>query len=718
MRALLPCCLGLLLPGLAHAEGEAAVVRVAEAVGPVRVDGVLDEASWARAEPVTEFLRYEPTKGGPPPGQTEVRFLQDETTLYIGMKVTGADYDVRGRISEREDVNADDQIGVYLDTFADAQSAYIFYINARGIQQDARYSTTGFSMSWDAVFTTKGRLTDDGYVIEMALPFRSIRYPRGEGPQTWRVSLTRKIPAEGAKYVSPYRERGAPRFMAQAASLEGVRPAPRGAGLELIPGLTVLQGAAPPEEGGAPEWQGLDPLGAVVRPSLDLRYGLSPNIGLAATANPDFSQVEVDETPVSLNQRFAFFFSERRPFFLDGVEYFNDRMDTLYSRSIVDPVYGLKVSGEEQGWGLGLLQAVDRAPQASVHEAGAPGFDAEDVEGQWASSSLLRVTRDTGRAGYVGVSSSDKRMLRGGAGEHQTVAVDSSQALGKRWELSGTAGGSRTSDGEETLTGGAVGVDLGRAYGVGTGVWSSFWEVTPGYRQELGFQNQSGYTVLEGGVGHTFEPEGVVDTLTPDVGGWSFRERNGDGRRGVYSALEAQVGGLHELYTGGSVGELTEQGVSVPTWESWGGYEADLSRWLSVEPSWMVGRTLDFSELVGAWDQGYRLALTLRPTPGIRVDASSFHQRFQPEGNGLETGWRQRGRVQWQFTQALGLRLVGELVHGNAVEPTLTSSVLLRHLPRPGTALYLGYVERTDVSGGAQALSRTLFAKGTFLLRL
>lgn len=719
MRSLLSAGLlplGLLLPGAALAQAGAPAVTVAEALEPIRVDGVLDEASWARAVPVTDFLRYEPTAGGPPPGGTEVRFLQDADTLYIGMRITGADYDVRGRISEREDVNADDQIGVYLDTFADGQSAYIFYINARGIQQDARYSTTGFSMSWDAVFTTRGRLTDDGYIIEMALPFRSIRYPAEPGPQSWRVSLTRKIPAEGAKYVFPHRERNAPRFMQSAARLDGVRPPRQGAGLELIPGLTVLQGAVRPEPGAPLEWQGVDPVADVVRPSLDVRYGLSPNIGLAATVNPDFSQVEVDETPVSLNQRFAFYFQERRPFFLDGIEHFSDRMDTLYSRSIVDPVYGAKVSGEEQGWGLGVLQAIDRAPQPSVNEAGAPGFD--DVDGAWASSSLLRLTRDTGQAGYVGMTLADKRLLRTGTGEHQLLAADTSQALGRRWEASGTVGASRTSDGQETLLGSAAGLDLGRAYGIGTGCFLSLWDVSEGYRQELGFQTQSGYTAGDGGLNHTFEPEGVVNTVAPGLGAWHFQERNGDRRSGAWVELESQVAGVHEVYLGGNRGSLVEEGVSATSSELWAGYEADLSRWLSVEPFVLLGQTLDYSELVPATEQGWSLALTLRPTPGIRVDASSYHQRFQPEGGALETGWRQRGRLGWQFTQALGLRLVGELVHGNALEPTLTSSVLLRHLPHPGTALYLGYVERTDVSGAPEALSRTVFAKGTFLLRL
>ncbi len=717
MRPTIPVVVaGLLAPGSALAAGEATPIQVVDTEGPIRIDGVLDEADWQRATPVTDFLRYEPVEGGPPPGKTEVRFLQDEQTLYIGMRVTGADYDVRARISEREDVNADDQIGIYIDTFRDAQSAYIFYLNGRGIQQDARYSTTGWSMSWDAVFTTKGRLTDDGYVIEMALPFRSIRYPRTDGPQTWGISLTRKIPAQGAKYVFPYRERGAPRFMQSAAPLEGVKPRSQGAGLELIPGLTVGQAASRDPETGELDWQGFDPITDAVRPSLDVRYGLSPNIGLAVGLNPDFSQVEADETPIDLNQRFAFWFQERRPFFLDGIEYFNDRSETLYSRSIVDPVYGIKVSGEENGWGVGVLQALDRTPQASVNEAGAPGFD--DLGEAMASTSLLRVTRDTGSAGYVGMSLADKRLLEGRDGEHQHAAVDTSQALGKRWELGADAAASRTTDGVEDLLGGAFGLDLGRAYGIGPGCFLSLREVNPGYRRETGYLTQSAATSGEGGVGYTFEPEGIVDTVTPGVGGWAFEERNGDGRRGVFADVETTVGGVHEAWAGANMGSLREGGVDLPTWGTWAGYWAELSRLIALNPEIEVSRTIDFGTLTPALSQSYSLGTTLRPTPGVRLDASSYHQRFQPDGGELSTAWRQRARMRWQFTQSFGLRLVGELVHGNAVDTTLLSSVLLRHLPYPGTAFYLGYVERTDLSDGPETISRTVFAKGTWLFRL
>ena len=202
------------------------------------------------------------------------------------------------------------------------------------------------------------------------------------------------------------------------------------------------------------------------------------------------------------------------------------------------------------------------------------------------------------------------------------------------------------------------------------------------------------------------------------MGAYLFQEQNGDGRRGAYVFTESTLGGVHDAEVNLQLGEITEEGVTVPTWGLSGAYDADLSRWLTLQPTAYVGRTLDYGELAPAFEQGYRLATTRRPTPGIRLDLSSTHERFQADGAELETAWRQRGRMRWQFTQAWGLRLVGELLHGNALDTTLLSSVLLRHLPHPGTAFYLGYVERTDVSEAPETLSRTVFAKATWLFRL
>ena len=166
------------------------------------MDGDLDEPSWQSATPVTDFLKYTPTEGGPPPGVTEVRFLQDDRNLYVGIRVADAPYRVRARMSARERINADDQVGIYLDTFHDGRSGYIFYLNALGIQQDVRHNSGNWNPNWDTAFRSQGRVTDDGFELEVAFPWRSLKFPSNDR-QVWGLILTRKVPHEGAKYAFP-----------------------------------------------------------------------------------------------------------------------------------------------------------------------------------------------------------------------------------------------------------------------------------------------------------------------------------------------------------------------------------------------------------------------------------------------------------------------------------------------------------------------------------
>ncbi|MDP6935195.1 MAG: hypothetical protein QGG40_19905, partial [Myxococcota bacterium] len=126
-------------------------VQVVRATGTIEIDGQLNEPDWLQAQVVDTFLQYSPTEGGPPPGSTEFRFLQDERHLYIGMRVSGVDYPLRARVVPREDISADDQLAVYLDTFRDTQSGYMFWFNPLGIQQDIRYGNGDWNQAWNTV---------------------------------------------------------------------------------------------------------------------------------------------------------------------------------------------------------------------------------------------------------------------------------------------------------------------------------------------------------------------------------------------------------------------------------------------------------------------------------------------------------------------------------------------------------------------------------------
>ncbi len=698
---------------------------VVDANALIVIDGVLDEEDWSRAEPVTEFARFQPAEGGSPSGTTEVRFLQDEKYLYVSARVTGTDDPVRGRVSPREAINQDDQIGIYLDTFKDERSGYIFYLNAIGIQQDIRFNNGQWEPSWSTLFKSRGVVDEDGhgFTIEVAFPWRSLKYPSTDGEQTWGVMLTRKIPSEGAKYGYPHIERGHPRQFQQAASLMGVKPSNSGSGLELIPQVTAVQQGQRVEPTDSLVYNGFDePLNAV-RPSIDARYGLTPNVTIAGTVNPDFSQVESDVTRIDLNQRFAFSYPERRPFFTEGGDFFRDQANTLYSRSIVEPIYGTKITGREGPVSVAVLHALDRSPLAAVHQFGSPSWGEDDItDDDLVATSVTRLRTDAFGGGYAGVTFADKRSLDGDS-THNTGAVDASVPLGERWTA--------TMMHNQSTTGGLWGMEnrlgISRATGKKLGLSASFADTTPGYRQETGFRTQSGTTAADVSTNYTIEPGGRVDVYTPTIGAFVSVDRHGlpdqvenapaDHLLVAWTEHAVTVAGIHKGSASFGVADHVEQSLQIQGFRASASLGANLSTALSYNVNGVMGREIDYQTLSAAMYRRGTVSTTVRPVGPLRIDLTLNGQQMVPEGGDARLSALMRARVGWQFTRTLGLRVIEDWSRGTTFDGVLLSSVLLTWLKNPGTAVYVGYTERTDVQGSASAIDRTVFAKASVLLR-
>lgn len=711
--------LAALLPVAAAA---APTVTIGRATGPIHLDGRLDEPSWADAPAVDDFVQYQPAPGGPAPGRTVVRFLQDDDTLYVSAVVSGADYEVRAHISPREDLFVDDQIGLYLDPFGDARTGVILYVNPYGIQQDIRYAYGQWTMSWSTVFRCEGQLTDDGYVIELAIPFRSLRAPppRAEG-QTWGVMVTRKVPALGTKYAFPPMVPRHPRLFEQAARLVGVRPPGRGTGTELLPVLaTQLPSVAAPGGGLQP-----DPaagLSTRLRPGLELRQGIGPALGLAATVNPDFSQVEGDVLEIDLNQRFAFYYPEQRPFFLDGVDSFQDAADTLYTRSVVSPIGGLKLSGQAGRLGLGALSAIDTAPGASVHERGAPGFSAAELEDAWVATSFARARQDLADNGYIGFTAADKRALAAPgatalpAADHQLGAADLRLPLSPLWTVDAYGAGSRTAGADATLSGGAGGLTLARTPPLGTGLLLDLDASSPGHRVETGFLTQSG--LVDSGLEVLHRAE-LGSSRLIGLGGveaLSRRELDGDFQERAALIAGLIAGGNHEPTVAAGLRRTRQDGVEIPGWTVDATYEALVSRQLSFVLGGSGARELDFATLspvdVGRAD----LELTLRPTTRARADLFLARQWFAVEGAPTRTATRVYARWTHQITREWGARLIASRTADGRSPPGAFGSVLVSYVLHPGTEAYLGgtWSAATEPLAVQQ---QTLFFKVSRLLR-
>jgi hypothetical protein len=694
----------LLAPALA-ADWTPADVPV-QTAGAIVVDGVLDEPSWTAATPHGDFRRFLPVDGDAPPGVTALRFLQDDRYLYVGIQVSQADYPIRAHVVPREDINVDDQIGIYLDTFLDGVSGYIFYFNALGIQQDIRHNAGDWNVAWDTLLKSRGTVTDDGYTLEIAFPWRSLKFPServaGGETQTWGLLVTRKIPGEGAKYGWPKQDRGAPRLFQRANHLVDVRPPRRGSGLELIPALTATTPFPRPDD-----QRPLD----VLRPSLDARFGITPDIGLAATLNPDFSQVESDVSDIRLNARFAFAFPERRPFFLDGIDWFQDAGDTLYTRSMNEPLYGVKISGREGPVSLGALQVLDRTPLASFNEARTPGFTPEDVDGAMASTSLVRTRIDAFDGGFAGLTLADKRLV-GRSGTHQLGGIDLNVPLGDRWIAQSALQHSLTGDAVERIWGTRTWADVRRATGIGTGGGVYFANNSPGYRNEVGFTTQSDRTDAGVLVNHTFTPEGLVDIVRPGFFADTTVEGNGDRWWSAGGGVDTTLNGVHQVNGFAWVQDFVEGGEQVPGYGAGAGWSSNLGAAVDVGLNAEAERVIDYFTLLPANNGQVSTTLDLRPTAGIQSATTLTLNQFA-SGDTKQVSMLLRNRVNWQFSRELGMRWILDYSRISDRDPRLYNDLLLTWLRNPGTAFWLGG-NLVDTPDGLQA---GLFLKATVLLR-
>ena len=314
----------------------------------------------------------------------------------------------------------------------------------------------------DYVFESKGRIGPQGYVVEMRIPFKSLRYPGGGGVQRWGVNVVRITQRTG--YVDTWTDvrRASASFLAQEGTLEGLRDLRRGVLLEAQPFVTASADGA--RVNGEFEREAVDPSAGI-----NLKLGLTPDLSIDATVNPDFSQVETDVGVVTVNERFALFFPEKRPFFLEGIELFATPNQLVYTRQIVDPIVGGKLAAKLGRWNLAHLTAVDQA------------------EGPDALFNVSRVRADYGANSTAGVVLTDRDQ---GPSRNTVLAADTRLVFGKLYFMQAQLGGSRTDDGAAVRTAPLWHLELdrtGRAFGFNyraTGIGTDF-------RSDAGFVPRS-----------------------------------------------------------------------------------------------------------------------------------------------------------------------------------------------------------------------------------
>jgi hypothetical protein len=495
-------------PGAPAAKG--AVVLPPEKANPVTVpkfetppviDGKLDEPVWQKAAVLKDFYQIDPGDNIAPSKPTEVLIGYDPKFLYIAFRAFDEPDKVRSTVAKRDNIFQDDYVGFYLDTFNDKRKAFEMFFNPLGIQGDGVLTEgRGEDFSVDVLMESKGVLNDNGYVVEIAIPFKSIRYEAGKG-KLWGAHFFRRIQRFNRELSSwmPF-SRSIDSNMSQAGHLGGLEGISTERTLELIPSLTLSQngkfvntfGVLPGTLAAAS-----DP-GRIVNepirfdPGLTAKFTPSSALTLDLAINPDFAQVEADQLVVTANQRFPIFFPEKRPFFLEGIDIFQTPITAVHTRAIVDPDVAVKLSGKKGRNTFGLMVASDNGPGTFVgDERLNPGnFRFLDKNAQ---IGVLRLKRDVGKENSIGMIATTYNFIE----KHNDVlGIDGRFRLDKQttwtFQALGTTSRNHFFDADDGFSRYRTGNGLGymTAYNVSGRNWG--WELyaegfTKDYRADVGF---------------------------------------------------------------------------------------------------------------------------------------------------------------------------------------------------------------------------------------
>ena len=412
-------------PTTTATSGKTNIVVPPEKINPVSIarfdkapliDGKLDDAVWQQAAVLKDFYQFRPGDNIAPSQPTEVLVGYDAKFIYFAFRAHDEAGKVRATVPKRDQVFDDDTVGVYLDTFNDRRRSYIMVFNPLGVQADGIFTEdNGEDYSFDVVMESKGVVTNDGYTVEVAIPFKSLRYEAGKG-KLWGIHLIRQIKRLNNETQSwmPIR-REVSGLLSQAGHITGLEGISTERTLELIPSLTISETGkrikAQPLGGVNDLTRVNDPTRFINKPiefdpGLTMKYGITPTVTLDLALNPDFAQVEADQTVVTANQRFPIFFAEKRPFFLEGIDIFQTALTPVHTRAIVDPDVAVKLSGKRGKNSFGLLLASDNAPGNFTEEERDDPEVLPNIQrflDKNAYIGVLRLKRDIGQENSLGM---------------------------------------------------------------------------------------------------------------------------------------------------------------------------------------------------------------------------------------------------------------------------------------------------------------------------
>lgn len=695
-------------------------MTIHRAAGPITIDGDLSDPGWQGALKSETWFETNPGDNIEPKVKTIGYLAYDDRFFYAAIRSFDNPADIRAQLGDHDGIsgNSDDFAGVILDTRNDGKTAMEFFVNAAGTQYDASQDDASGNedSSPDLFWDSAVKKTADGYIVELRIPFSSLRYQQSN-PQIWGIIMYRNMPRERRYQIFNHKlPRASNCFVCNSNKVGGFEGLPTGGHIVVAPYVTA-------SENGTLRGNGDNHL--LNRPAkgdggIDVKYTPNEHTAIDATLNPDFSQIESDTAQISTNQRFAIFFPEKRPFFLERVELFSTPIQAVYTRTITSPRWGLRDSGNNGHDSYTMLVAQDRGggsviiPSATGSSFANQDFGATDAIARWrhdftgkSFASVLFTDREYEGGGHNRVFGPDFQWkpnetdtLTGQFLVSQSVTPDRPD-LASEW------------DGRNLSS---FGSDLWWSHSNAKfDFYTEFKDYGDDFRADQGFVPQVGYRSNYAETGYTTRPKGFFNRVrtfamaeydSEQNGNMLYRLRSfGFGADGKFRSF-IRIRPSSESFR--NEGKVLSRNLVYYT------VQFAVSRMIpSVSFDGWVGQDIDFSNNRVGHGALVNFTAQFRPTSRLQMSTTDVIQWLSENTAGVEgrlfTAQVERVRAQYMFSPKMFMRAVVQnqrtssnpLIYGVDMplrEGNLSSQILFAYKVNWQSVLYLGYGDIRDVN--------------------
>jgi len=702
---------------------------------PIEIDGKMDEPFWKQALVVPANIEVSPGENIEAPVKTEAYLVYNSAYIYAGFKCYDHNpSEIRAHFCDRDQTWDDDWILILFDTFNDQRRTYDFACNPFGIQSDIIETPTGGGGSWDAIWESNGSITDTGYVVEMAIPFRALGFPRSQEDQIWGFDVVRSYPRNVRHHIGAFpRDRNNNCYMCQSLKMIGFAGASPGNNIEFDPTFSAIYSQERENETSGPFLE----KSKAYDPGLTAKWGFTPNLTMSATLNPDFSNIEADIVQLDINTQFALYYPEKRPFFLEGADFFSTPFHLVHTRTLAEPEYGVKLTGKEGDHSIGFYTVQDRLTNFIF--PGAEGSDDESLQKQ-SQGAVLRYKHDVGESSNLGIVLTDRE----GDDYHNRVAgIDGDIKFTKKNRILFQVTNAWTQYPD------SLALDYnqhqkefdGQAYHFfinhntrNWDIYQFFQHVDPGFRADMGFMTMAGFTYSETGGSYKWQR---------DPGSW-FHWLS---LYGSYDQRYDRLGNpLHRAFTS----RINYQGPlqsNAGIYGEWGSdrYEGQsyrahwLNAWVYTRPSgWIAGEIwtrygdrIDYDNKRAGNQLSLGGYLELRLGLHLRTEINHTSDRLDVGSGRLYTANIERLKLVYQFSKRVFMRTIFQYWHykrntvlyededTDPISKGLFTQILFSYKINPQTVFFLGYSDnyygdneiQTNLPLDMIQTNRTIFAK-------